>query len=252
MNSTTLRLIVLHLLLGQLFFAQEQEVKIPDSLKSKGYLELGYWYHEYLEADKKEISLLYAKTYIAKAKKEKNDIKIAEGFYYLGYISESELALSCMDSIIAITENLEHNEYPSAAYLFKGIDYGKKRAFKEALDNFIHANTYARKNYNPKLIYESNYAIAVLKNRIGDHKEALEIYRECYDYLKQDNNRNTNNERYLYTIFSMVTAFYRSQELDSALHYNNLGIKESLRTKDIGMYNYFVLSSGVISHLQAK
>ena len=130
MNFITLRLIVFHLLLGQLLFAQEEGFKIPDSLKNKTYIELAYGYYQHLEIDKKEISKFYAKVYIAKAKQEKDNINIAEGFYYLGYISESDSALNYMDSIIAVTKNLPDTKYPSAAYLFKGVEYDKKKDLK--------------------------------------------------------------------------------------------------------------------------
>ena len=62
--------------------------------------------------------------------------------------------------------------------------------------------------------------------------------------------RKNNNGLYLNTLFSLVTSLYRSKKLDSAAFYSNLGIKESLKNENLGMYNYFILSSGVISHLQ--
>lgn len=249
MNVTTLRRIVYCLLFIQLLFAQEQEFKIPDSLKNKTYPELAYGYYQYLEVNSKEVLELYAKTYIAKAKYEKDRINIAEGFYYLAYISESDLALSCMDSIIAITKDMGNNKYPSTAYLFKGFEYRDKRAFDKALDNYIKANEYARKNYNPELLFRSSFNIGDLKNRIGNYKEALAIYKEVYHYADK-NLKRSNHSLYLSTIFSMVTSFYRLKEMDSASFYSNLGIIEAIKSKNADFYNYLVLSSGVISHLK--
>ena len=245
MNSTTLRLIVFHLLLGQLFFAQEQEYKIPDSLKNTGYEELSNKYNEYVEKDNKDISAIYAKTFIAKAKKEKADIKIAGGFYQLAYISDNDLAMRYMDSVIALTKDLGNNMFPSVAYLFKGVKYYDKRAFKDALDNYIEANRYARKNYNPYLIFNSNYYIGQLKNRIGNHSEALETYREAYEYAYK-NLKDWNNDMYLSTIYSLVTSFYGLKEIDSASYYNDLGIAESVKQNNIDRYHYFIFNHGII------
>lgn len=250
MNRFKTKYVLLNLLLVQLLFSQEKGFKIPDSLHYKSYPELGYWYYEYLEAGKSKISKQYAKAYIAKAKQEKDTLNIAEGFYYLGYISESDLALRYMDSIIGITKDLNNSDYPGKAYLFKGIVYSDKRVFKKALDNYVKANDYARRNHNSDLIFRSSYLIGKLKNRIGNYKEALHIYKEAYNYAVKNNLREKNTVSYLNTIFSLVTAFYPLEKLDSAAFYNNLGISESVKSKNTHFYNYFVLSSGVVLHLQ--
>ena len=114
----------------------------------------------------------------------------------------------------------------------------------------IYPLTYAQKNYNPNLIFKSNLNIGDLKNRIGNYKEALEIYREAYNYAVKNNLRQKNNTLYLNTVFSLVTSFYPLQELDSAAYYNNLGITESIKSEHTLFYHYFVLSSGVVAHLQ--
>ncbi len=245
MNSTILRLIILHFLLGQLIFAQEQGFKIPDSLKNVGYEELSDKCYQYLRVDKKETAVLYAKTYIAKAKEEKSDIKIAGGFYHLASASEDDLAMRYMDSVITRTKDLENNMFPSVAYLFKGVRYYNKRAFKNALDNYIEANKYARKNYNPYLIFDSNHSIGQLKNRIGNHREALETYREAYQYAYK-NLKEKSNGMYLSIVYSLVTSFYGLKEIDSASYYNNLGISESIKNSRWKDYHYFILNHGIL------
>ena len=248
MNVLNLKSVLPFLLIIQLFFAQQQEFKVPDSLANKTYIELGLGYARSYELKDTVNASIYGNAYVQKGKNDNDPIKIAEGYDILTLITAERVNLDYMDSIIKATKHINNSQYPSFAYLYKGNYFYKKRAFKKALDNFINANSYARKNHNSKLIYESNYLIGVLKNRIGNHEEALSIYRGCFDYVKKDIIKNKGD--YLNVLFGLTTAFYRLQELDSASYYSNLGIKESLASKNIDMYNYFVLSSGVVIHLQ--
>lgn len=227
------------------------QLPVPDSIINKNYSFrdlYGLYYKSF--AKKKEIAALYANTYIKKAKSNNDSINLAYGYYNLAYLLRSSLANNYMDSIISITKDRDGKTFPSSAYFSKGSFFYKKRAFKKALDNYILANEYARKNYNPDLIFKINHDIGLLKDRIGEYEEALKLHKENYDYLKNNNGKETRNREYLNNLFSITTSFYRLRKLDSATYYNNVGINEALISKNEELHNYFLINKGIINYFK--
>jgi len=228
------------------------QIRIPDSIDNKNYQyeELYYrYYNSFVNKDQK-MATIYANTYVEKAKMESDSIRLAEGYYSLAFVVDVNLANVYLDSIITATKNKMNSKFPSSAYYFKGSIFYKKRAFKKALDNYILANEYARKNYNRDLILDINHDIGLLKDRIGEYEEALKLHKENYKYFEKTITNRANSKRYLNNLFSITTSFYRLRELDSASKYSDLGIKESLTVKNIDLYNCFVMCEGVINYLQ--
>ncbi|MBQ4801739.1 helix-turn-helix domain-containing protein [Aquimarina sp. MMG015] len=228
------------------------QIRVHDSILSKeySYEELYYRYYNSITKKEKERAAEYANAYIKKAKIESDSIRLADGYYNLAYLLKDQLANIYMDSVIAISYNQKNKRYPAAAYILKGSVFYNKRAFKKALDNYILANEYARKNYSPDLILYVNHEIGLLKDRIGEYEEALKLHKENYNYLKKADGYKTNNKQYLNNLFAMVQSFYRLNKLDSASTYNSIGIEKSLKAKNRDMYNYFKMTSGVISFFQ--
>ncbi|MGY3792184.1 helix-turn-helix domain-containing protein [Aquimarina sp. 433] len=234
---------------------EEQLIKlpVPDSIINKNYSyeELYYYYYNYSFTKKnKTLATAFANAYINLSKTNKDSLRLAEGYYSLGFILNKDLATVYMDSVITLTKNLNNPRFPASAYYFKGTIFSGKRAFKKALDSYILANEYARKNYNTDLIFKVNNVIGLLKDRIGDHKEALFLFKENYNYLKHNNGKKTKNRQYLSNLFSITTSFYRLRELDSATYYANIGMKESLARMNTENVNRFTICKGVIDYLR--
>ncbi|SIQ38065.1 hypothetical protein SAMN05880574_11188 [Chryseobacterium sp. RU37D] len=81
-----------------LFFCQSVKgFHIPDSLRNKSFDELDNKFNQFRESNQ---SILYVNSYIVKAKKEKNIIKLING-YYLQTIKEKEKT-GYIDSIKSI------------------------------------------------------------------------------------------------------------------------------------------------------
>ena len=246
MYSFTIRLLLCSLLLGRVLFAQEQGVKIPDSLSEKSKDELIMSLNETSDRSKKEI---YAKALIAKAKAQKDTLYLITGYHIATILYKDEKKLMYCDSIISLTRNSNDLQYPAIAYLVKGSHYYDKRDFKNALDNYISANLYAKKNNNETIVFQSNYAIGILKDRIGESNEAIKLHRDNFAYVKK-NFQKVEEKDYLNSIFALANTFNDLKSLDSATFYNTYGIRESIRLKDQRKYNHFVLSAAVTNYYQ--
>ncbi|MBW1297805.1 AraC family transcriptional regulator [Aquimarina litoralis] len=230
-------------IIASISFGQSSISKIPDSIYSKTYQELGDIFLNTYSKDS-TTAKLYALAYIKKGEEDNNIIIEAQGYHYLSYLYKgTDAYLEYINKIIRLTKKANDYDYPSLGYFLRANHHFKKRAFKDALDDYILANKYGRQQSNQRLVYQSNYYIGLLKNRVGEHKEALKIFRECYEYSQK-----TRRKRHIDDIFSLVTVFYKLNELDSAEYYNNMGLRNSLIQRDIQIHNYFVMTSGVISY----
>lgn len=245
MYSLTIRLLLYNLLLGQVLFAQKTSgFKLPDSLSEKSKDELIMNLNETSDLSKKEV---YAKTLITKAKAEKDTLYLITGYHIATILYKDEKKLMYCDSIISLTRNSDDLQYPAIAYLVKGSHYYDKRDFKNALDNYISANLYAKKNYNGTIVFQSNYAIGLLKDRIGESNEAIKLHRDNFTYVKE-NIQNVSEKDYLNSIFALANTFNDLKSLDSATFYNEYGIRESISLKDQRKYNHFVLNSAITNY----
>ncbi|WP_444647811.1 helix-turn-helix domain-containing protein [Flavobacterium columnare] len=117
--------------------------------------------------------------------------------------------------------------------------------YNEAMENFNLAVKEV-KNKDLDLYYRSRLDIATfISEHYGDVMEALPIYKECYNYSK--NQKYTgNNFSYLHTnvLFCLADAYKSLKKTDSCSYYNRIGYKLALKTNDEYYKYLFVLNEG--------
>ena len=86
--------------------------------------------------------------HILKAKTENNKIEIARGYYYKTVLEKPEIALKYADSIIYITQETVHQNYPTIGYSLKGHLYFNLGDFPLALENYLVAYNLALEKEN--------------------------------------------------------------------------------------------------------
>ncbi|NAS32147.1 helix-turn-helix domain-containing protein [Flavobacteriaceae bacterium R38] len=230
--------------------------KIPDSLLSKSYEELrnSYWevYPDSLKGSE------YVKTYLFKAKKDHDTIKIARGYQWFKFISSKYDDLDYYsiynDSIISITKNIKnHNVYPAIAYHYKGIFLYNKGDLEEALNNFLIAKNHVEKNNNTPLFFSVKQAIAALKSKIGLEEEALKIYQEQLKEIRNFKSSDIDKvnqidylDDYIITLSNISLTYIRLKKIDLADIYIKKGINESLKFND-SIHNDSIYYYGFVS-----
>jgi len=131
----------------------------------------------------KNRQLLYANAYLAKANKENSSIQKARGWYILSSLYNGDKAIHYLDSTIYYSKNLKDVKFPAYAYSRKAYELKSQSKYKEAIDNFLIAESVAKKN-NPDFYYDVKYSIAVLRSEeLGEVNEALKLYKECFKLL---------------------------------------------------------------------
>ncbi|CAA9198937.1 helix-turn-helix domain-containing protein [Flavobacterium collinsii] len=231
--------IVLLLLFSTFLSAQN----FKKNLVKLSYKELkeSFWNNE----GNKNEQFEYANTYLNKAKRENNPIERARGAYLISLISVNEVAVKYLDSAILYSKNLDDKKLPSYAYFAKAYILKEQFNYKEAIENFLIAERFAKKR-DTDFYYETKFSIAALRSEeLGQVNEALDLYKECFAYYKGKRTRTPQYSfSYQLVIFALADAYKALKQCDSATYYNKLGYRESAFTKDHHNNSLFVLNEG--------
>lgn len=235
--------ILASILLFGFFQLVVSQQRIPDSLKNHSFDELKTLFFENMHID--SLSIFYSNTHLKRAKKDKNTLKIAEGYLLKSYISDFDSAIKYSDSIIALTNNIKNNDYPALGYMAKGYHYYNAGNESKALDLYLEAYEYAKTNKNQKLQIEIKQFIGGIKYNFGNYDEALETFKDQLNLIKnQTNFKEDYYTDYIIVLDDLSKTYLRGGRPDSALIYVNEGIKNCLKDDNKEMYNRFLLTSG--------
>lgn len=230
------------LLLFLLFFytasAQKSNFKIPDSLKKKDYEYLDDKIYDFRK-DSIQASV-YAYALLNKAKSEQNWKEIINGYQNLLHLSPQRMRIVYADSMIYAAKKSNDNELIGSSYLSKGIVYFQQRIQRQAMDNYLMANSYISKTNNEYLIHKVKYSIAQTKFYIGFYDEAVSLLQECIDYYKDKQARP-----YLNSLHSIGLCYNKLGNYGRCSEINTFGISESKRLKTEEMIPYFIHSEGI-------
>lgn len=217
------------LFLSGFIYAQKS---IVDALSEFNYSQLKSKFDDYYDNDKVSESKIIAQYYLQKAKKEKNNLQIAEGYILIHFNEDFPTALKYIDSLEIITKNIKGSLYPTRTYLMKGNLYFKYDYLKKALDNYIIALQYAKDQKDQKQIAYANINIAYLNNYLGKYAEAAKIFR----YYLYNPNNITNESQHNQIRVSLINCYIELNKLDSA----NILIKEGQTSAFTGKSKYSV------------
>ncbi|WP_281323485.1 AraC family transcriptional regulator [Flavobacterium aestivum] len=231
-------LFVIFLCFGNMVSAQKSTFKIPDTLLQKDYDYL-FERVEQLENDSTEQSM-YLKSFLLKAKAERNFEEIINGYKNYLYYSSDKLKLVYADSMIYSAKQSKENSLIGSAYLSKGIVYYGLKKHQQALDNYLIANEFISKTNDQYLIYKIKYNIGHIKYYLGFYNEAISLFRECIAYFENEDARG-----YLNSIHSLGLCYNRNGNYGLCSDTNSKGLAEGKRLGNSEMESYFIHSEGI-------
>jgi AraC-like DNA-binding protein len=218
--------------------AQQNNFVIPDSLSTKNY---EYFSNNILYEEKDSIKeRLYAQSWLAKAKREKNFPQMALSYKALIYKNDKKLQLIYADSMLTAAKRTTDIELIGSVYMTRGAVYYDRKEQMKALDNYLIADEYISKTNNHYLIYKAKYVIGLIKYHLGFYDEAIALFKECLGYFKEENSR-----AYLNSLHSLGLCYNRIGKYKLCSHINKTGLSEGLRFKNLEMEPYFIHSEGV-------
>lgn len=226
------------------FFVFAQITK--NDLTKLSYAELYDLYSNSIGNPKKQI--LYTNAYMTKALRENSNIRKAKANYQIAlfyYKSDKDKAIQYLDSVIKYSKGSKDKFFPTAAYCEKADFLKYQFKFKEAMANYKLAEKNALQT-NIDYYYIVREYIGITKSEnLGEYHEALDIFKECYNYYKSKDVRSSKySEDYQSIIFGLADCHKSLKHIDSTTYYNKLGYKESKITENEEYKYLFVLNEG--------
>lgn len=211
---------------------------IPDSLSNK---DCNYFNEKinYKESDSLK-ERLYAQSWLAKAKSERNDKQIALAYKSLIYKFDKKLRHLYADSLVTAAKRTNSAELIGSAYMTKGIVYYDDKKMMKALDNYLIAEDYISKTNDEYLIYKLKYCKALTKYYLGFYHEAISLFKECVTYFKEQ-----NDHAYVNSLYSLGQCYSRVNKYQLSSQINQIGIKAAIQFEIFRMKSYFLFSEGI-------
>ncbi|MDG1040976.1 MAG: helix-turn-helix domain-containing protein [Polaribacter sp.] len=119
------------------------------------------------------------------------------------------------------------------------------------MKNYLLAKKYTNKKGESVLECLLEFNIGVVKNRIHEHEQALDIHKKNFPLAKKLL-KGKFNYSYIQSIYAIANTYNYLNILDSALYYNRFGVKEALYLNEIKMINYFTLNQGITHYLKGE
>lgn len=226
---------VLLFLFCELFYSQN---KPTDSLNDYSYEELQRKFYG-VNSNQVEKAKLISKIYLQKAKAEKQQQQIAEGYVMMHFNEKLPNALKYLDSLNFITRNFKQDFYPARVYLLRGNLYSKFYDVKSALGDYVLTLEYAKRKGNKRQIAFAEINIAYLNNYIGKHRDAANTLRHYLyntDYLDKKDYDNIK--------VNLADTYIEINKMDSAKALISEGL--IFNSENIKGYQYYgyLLESG--------
>ena len=211
---------------------------IPDSLSNK---DCNYFNEKinYKESDSLK-ERLYAQSWLAKAKSERNDKQMALAYKSLIYKFDKKLRHLYADSLVIAAKRTNSAELIGSAYMTKGIVYYDDKKMMKALDNYLIAEDYISKTNDEYLIYKLKYCKALTKYYLGFYHEAISLFKECVTYFKEQ-----NDHAYVNSLYSLGQCYSRVNKYQLSSQINQIGIKAAIQFEIFRMKSYFLFSEGI-------
>lgn len=216
----------------------QKKFVIPDSLSNK---DCNYFNEKinYKESDSLK-ERLYAQSWLAKAKSERNDKQMALAYKSLIYKFDKKLRHLYADSLVIAAKRTNSAELIGSAYMTKGIVYYDDKKMMKALDNYLIAEDYISKTNDEYLIYKLKYCKALTKYYLGFYHEAISLFKECVTYFKEH-----NDHAYVNSLYSLGQCYSRVNKYQLSSQINQIGIKAAIQFEIFRMKSYFLFSEGI-------
>lgn len=220
-----------------------------DSLEQKEY---NYLVNKHKETKKNDrTNLVYAKAYLKKARKENKKKFIANGMTMLCKTVSKDEGIKYCDSLIFMANSMHSQLHLVIGYYYKGRHQNAQRNFKSSLKNKLKSYALSKELQNEEFSNSIKQSIGILKTRIGEQKEALDIFKETHSFIIKNNFQKIKNKSYARSVFELSNAYRRNYILDSALHYCNKGLNNVL-DKESDFYFGLVLTKGILQYEKGR
>jgi len=228
-------------------FSKDKDPKSYDYYRAK--------YEIFEENDDR--AFLYLNPYIKKAKKENNPDELFQAYKDAVFYTKSiNRKLQYADSCIDAAYKSKHDDRISASYVMRGgIYYSKLKKYRPALDEYLMAYKYAKNSSDLYLKNKIAYHLGVIKNYLGYHEEAIELFKNSIRYFETEVNTTNskfgneiyNNQKgYLNSLHQMIVSYRHLKNTKKVDSLTDIGLLKTFNNKDFLLERgYFLKSRGI-------
>ncbi|MEZ4874953.1 MAG: helix-turn-helix domain-containing protein [Flavobacteriaceae bacterium] len=179
-----------------------------------------------------------ARTYLNRAIKTNDTIKIARGYDRLARAFSPKTNIKYADSLIEYSKDWKHITYPGLGYILKATSYSHQSNFKNAILNYIIADSLAKEHNN--LVFRE-YVLGSLSREYifnGNSKKAIELQKKRHDLIlspsyiksltkstrgeKKDFSDQIYKEMKMVSLENFAVCYLFDNKVDSTLFYLDL------------------------------
>ncbi|MDP9955287.1 helix-turn-helix domain-containing protein [Epilithonimonas hungarica] len=245
--------LIIFLLFSSYVFSEDTSPKNYEILRKK--------YSIFPEDDGRAFQ--YLNSYIKNAKAEKRDLELFQGYRDAVYYSKSlDKKLKYADSCLDAAYKSSNDNRIATAYVLKGsVYYANYRKYKPALDEYLMAYKYSKDTRDLYLKNKVSYHLGVVKNYLGYHEEALELFKNCVSYFEAESNDKTSHESqrfnnkkgYINSLHQMVICYMNLKDTKKTDSLIDIGLLKTFNDKDFLLErSYFLKSKGLSEYNNNK
>lgn len=221
-----------------------------DSLQKKSYQELKKQYTK-LEYTNPALAQHYAKSLLKKAKQEENSQEKSAAYLLNAssenYFGNMQASLAYIDSCITYANTQKDDALLIKAISHKGKTYFTFGKFNDAITYYLQLDSLARKTKNIRYQIFSNHSIGTIKNIMGDHKGATELFLKNKEIITPTMEERNYHTLYLNMLIGLVSA-YTYFDIDKAAAYLPELKKVSLQIDDKDALSYYFSLKGIVNY----
>ncbi|WP_160129818.1 helix-turn-helix domain-containing protein [Kordia antarctica] len=225
-----------------------------DSLTQKSYESLKDQYKN-LEYTNPKSAKIYAEALLLKAKKESNTLEEHVAFLLKAssenYFGNMNASLKYIDSSISYATAQKNDSLLIKALSQKGKTYFTYGKYSDAITYYLQLDSLAKVKKNIRYQIYSNHSIASIKNLMGNHKEATELYLKNKDIITPLIHEKKYHTVYLNTLIGLCSA-YTYYDLDTASDYLPKLKKFSIEANDTDALSYYFTLKGIVDYKRKK
>ncbi|MBC8753542.1 hypothetical protein H2O64_02590 [Kordia sp. YSTF-M3] len=190
----------------------------------------------YENIDDKTVSRNIALYTLNKATKNNNTRAISNSYIrlYATYYNDLEKGKLFLDSSIVTSIKYKHNDLLAEGYFLRGNLFYRYGKDEKAINDFLKARKFVDRE--KEIYYKILYNIGVIKLDIEETKEALAIFKKCYEhYLSQIQG---NDYDFIETLYGLSVAHINLKEYDLASKHAKEGYMFSRSINDSSYFRF--------------
>ena len=186
------------------------------------------------------LATAYAECYLKKAKSEKNNSEMVNGYQYMLHFSDPKMRIYYADSLVLAALKTNDALVVGSAYLTRGIAYYDIKKHVPALENYVKANKYIASSNDLYLIHKVKFNIAQIKSYLGFYDESIALLQQCVKYYEPE-----GGMPYLSSLHSLAISYNKIGDFENCFITNKLGKQTAEAIDNTIMMTYFRHSDGV-------